>query len=106
MVSLSVSAWLMIVLSRFESGRHRGFRNAPHPLSDVLCGLAYALGRQTFCFSLAGCFVVNFTDGVPGSVQTLRCGSLSAPLHRSAGVANPLILDVGPGQRGPDYHVD
>jgi hypothetical protein len=29
----------MIALWRFESGRHRSFRNAPHPLSDVLCSL-------------------------------------------------------------------
>jgi hypothetical protein len=30
----------MIVFGRLESGRHRSFRNAPNPLSDVLCGLA------------------------------------------------------------------
>src|SRR6266436_7864796 len=74
MVGPSVSAWLMIVLCRFESGRYRSFRNAPHPLSDVLCGLTYALGRKAFLLSAPGRFVDDFTDGVLSGVETLRCG--------------------------------
>ena len=59
----------MIVLCRFEGGRNRSFRNAPHPLSDVLCGLAYAVGRKAFLLSLPGRFVDDFTMTVTGKVQ-------------------------------------
>src|SRR3981081_1375021 len=97
MVGPSVSVWLMIVLCRFESGRHRAFSNAAHALPDILRGLADTVRRQTFCFSLPGRLGVNFTDGVPGRVETLRCGGLSTSLHCGAGAANQVILDVGTG---------
>src|ERR1700737_2610969 len=106
MVGPSLSAWLMIVMCRFESGRHRSFRNAPHPLSDGLCGLVYAVGRKAFLLSLPGRFVDDFTDGVLSGVETLRCGGLSASLHRSAGAANQVILDVGAGQPTRDQTAD
>src|ERR1700736_2917913 len=102
MVGPSVSAWLMIVLCRFESGRHRSLRNAPHPLSDVLCGIAYAAGRKTFLLGLPGRVVDDFADGVLGGLETLRCGGLSTSLHRGAGVANEVILNVGAGQHARD----
>src|ERR1700730_3093984 len=106
MVGPSVSAWLMIVLCRFESGRHRSLRNAPHPLSDALCGLAYAVGRKAFLLSPPGRFVDDFTDGVLSGVETLRCGGLGASLRGSAGAANQVILDVGAGQRARDQTTD
>ena len=106
MVGPSLSAWLMIVMCRFESGRHRSLRNAPHPLSDVLCGLAYAVGRKAFLLSLPGRFVDDFTDGVLGGLKALRCGVLSTSLYCGAGVANEVILDVGAGQRARDQTAD
>src|SRR5580693_8332213 len=110
MVGPSVSAWLMIVLMivlyRFEGGRHRSFRNAPYPLSDILCGLSYAVGRKAFLLSLPGCFVDDFTDDVRSGVETLRCGGLGESLHRGAGVANQIILNVGAGQRARDQTAD
>src|ERR1700692_4022438 len=102
MVGPSVSAWLMIVLSRFERGCHWGFPNAGPGRADVLCGLTNVVGCQTFCFSLPGCFVVNYTNGAPGSIEPLRCGGLSASLHRGAGVANQVVFNVGAGQRARD----
>jgi len=96
----------MIVLCRFESGRYRNFRNTPHPLSDVLCGLTYAVGRKAFLLSPPGRFVDDFTDGVLSGVETLRCGGLAASLHRGAGVANQVILDLGAGQRARDQTAD
>src|ERR1700687_2585041 len=106
MVGPSVSAWLMIVSCRFESGRHRSLRNAPHPLSDVQCGFAYAVGRKAFLLSLPGRFVDDFTDGVLSGLKTLRCGVLSTSLHCGAGLANEISLDVGTGQRARDQTAD
>src|SRR5882757_11076497 len=106
MVGPSVSARLMFVLCRFESGRYRSFRNAPHPLSDVLCGLAYAVGRKAFLLCLPGRFVDDFTDGVLSGLETLRCGVLSTSLHCGAGVANEVSLGVGAGQRARDQTAD
>src|ERR1700694_3661861 len=97
MVRFSLSDWLLIVLWRFKSGCDRVFRNAAHALAHVLRGLPYAVGRQTFHFSLPGRLVVDFTDSVLSNVETLRCGSLSTPLRRGAGVADQPILDVGAG---------
>src|SRR5260370_8500889 len=83
MVGPSLSAWLMIVSCRFESGRHRSLRNAPHPLSDVQCGLAYAVGRKAFLLSLPGRFVDYFTDGGLTVLKTLQCALLRTPLPRA-----------------------
>jgi hypothetical protein len=97
MVSLSVIAWLMIFLSGLEGSRYSAFRNATHALAEVLCGFAHALGRQTFRFGLLGCFIDDFTDGILSGGETLGCSGLSPSLHRSAGIANQVILNVGTG---------
>ena len=91
---------------RLERRGYRALRNAAHALADVLRGIAYAIGRQPFRFRLQGRFVVDFSDGVFGNVETLRCGVLSAPLHRGAGVADQAILNVGAGKRAGDQTPD
>ena len=68
----------MIVLCRFESGRYRSFRNTPHPLSDVLCGLTYAVGRKAFLLSPPGRFVDDFTILVDLAGPKIRLGELLA----------------------------
>jgi len=57
-----------------------------------LCGLTYAVGRQTFRFRLPSGFIVNLTDGGLGSIEAMRCGGLGAAFRRGAGVANQVIL--------------
>jgi hypothetical protein len=66
MISLSVSAWLMIFLRWFEGSRDRALRNAAHSLANLLGGDAYSVGRQPFRFGLPGRFVVDFRNGVFG----------------------------------------
>src|ERR1700694_1809798 len=102
MVGLSVSCGLMIFLYRVESRRYRALRDAAHALADVLRGLGYAIGSQPFRSGLPGRFAVNFSDGVFGGIQSLRCGGLRAPFHRRTGLANETILDVSTGQRAGD----
>jgi len=92
----------MIFLCRFESSRYRALRDAAHALTNVLRGFVYATGRQPFRFGLPGRFVVDFSDGVFGSVETMRCGGLGAPLDHRTGIADQAILNVGAGKRAGD----
>src|ERR1700730_1622110 len=98
MVVASLDIRLMIFFRGFESGRHRAFRHAAHALAHVLRGFSYSVGRQTLRFGLPGGLVIHFAGGVPGLVKTLRGGGLGTSLHRLAGVADEVILDLGAGQ--------
>ena len=85
MVVLSVSDGLMILFRGLKSCRHRSLGDPTDALADVLCGLTYAVGRQTFRFRLPSGFIVNLTDGGLGSIEAMRCGGLGAALRRGAG---------------------
>src|ERR1700680_2095378 len=97
MVVPSLGVWL-VAFFWLESRCYGAFRHAAHALAHVLRGFSDAVGRQTFPFSLPCRLVIHFADGVPGCVKTLRRGGLRTSLHRLAGVADEVILDVRTGQ--------
>src|SRR3954452_1657154 len=93
MVARSVGILLRIIL-RFKSGGDGAFRNAPHPLSDVLRGIAQSVGREALRFGLPDRLVIDVTGDIFCRVDSLRSGRLSTFLYRIVRSADQSVLDI------------